>query len=91
MNIKIDVSHISTFSKGTVQTIIIPDIYTQKEAKELLKKVYFKGDKFKILEVERKRNVVIPVIGDSVTQSIYEFFDNSVIVGIDDSVESEEE
>lgn len=91
MKIKIDVTHVHTFSKGNVQEIILPSLFTIKTAKDYLKDLYFKGDKFKIIELERKRNITIPVIGDSVTQSIYEYFDNSVIVGVDDSMLEEYE
>lgn len=79
MNIKIDMTEVTVFSEGQVLNITVPSLETQKSATPILKN-YFGDSKFKILELKRNRNIPIPVIGDSVTQSISEYFDSAVII-----------
>lgn len=79
MNIKIDMTEVTVFSEGQVLNITVPSLETQKSVSPILKN-YFGDSKFKILELKRNRNIPIPVIGDSVTQSISEYFDTAVII-----------
>ena len=79
MNIKIDMTEVTVFSEGQVLNITVPSLETQKSVTLILKN-YFRDSKFKILELKRNRNIPIPVIDDSVTQSVSEYFDSAVII-----------
>lgn len=79
MKIKVDITRVTVFASGQVLTLTIPELHTQKTALPFLK-FYFKGEKFKILELKRERNIAIPVVGDSVSQSIYEFYDSTAMI-----------
>lgn len=90
MKIKVDITRVTCFASGQVLTLTIPELHTQKTAVPFLK-VYFKGEKFKILELKRERNIAIPVIDDSVSQSIYEFFDSTAMIDTYSESENESE
>lgn len=79
MNIKIDMTEVTVFSEGQILNITVPSLETQKSVTTILKN-YFGDSKFKILELKRNRNILIPVVDDSVTQSVSEYFDSAVII-----------
>lgn len=86
MNIKVDVTKVTCYSNSTIYTLLTYGIHTAKECKELVKP-FFTDSAFKIVEVEKEKNVSIPVVNDSVSQSVSEYFDVSAIM--DDSEDKE--
>lgn len=86
MNIKVDVTKVTCYSDGTIYTLLMYGKHTAKECKEgITNSNFFHDSTFKIVEVEKMKNVEIPVIDDSVSNSVSQFFDVSAI--IDDSTD----
>lgn len=84
MIIKVDVTKVTCYSDSTIYTLLVYGKHTAKECKEGIKTSgFFKNSSFKIVEVEKMKGVEIPVVNDSVSQSISEFFDVSATIDID--------
>lgn len=75
MTIKVDVTVATVYTNGTVEKVLVYGRQSLKDVKKALKYCFYHDTAFKVVDTEKMKAVEIPVVNDSVSQSVSEYFD----------------